>query len=152
MQKWTGTWPPASLNSHLRTPIRAKCVASFCATCTARGPRLTGGRRSNYSTTLVRLGFAQGVASPNVFRHATKGIACSVHGDDFTSSGPADALDWFETSLEKEYELSIGPRLGPGPGDAKESRALNRGITWREDRIDYEADPRQAELLFNNAA
>ncbi len=42
----------------------------------------------------------------------------------------------------------MGPRLGPGPNDAKEGRALNRVIRWCEDRIEYEAGPRQAERLI----
>jgi hypothetical protein len=71
-----------------------------------------------------------------------------VHGDDFTSSGPKPSLDWFEQTLAEEYELSIGPRLGPGPGDAKEGRALNRVIRWCDKHIEYEADPRQAERLI----
>ena len=74
-------------------------------------------------------------------------MSSSVHGDDFTSSGPADALDWLEGSIAAEYEISIGPRLGPGPSDAKQARALNRVITWCDDRIEYEADPRQSERL-----
>ena len=107
------------------------------------------GWQEEYSTAMVRMGFAQGMASPNVFHHESRGIKCSVHGDDFTSSGPADALDWFEEQLGAEYELSIGPRLGPGKNDAKQARALNRVITWYDDRIEYEADPRQAERLVN---
>ena len=71
-----------------------------------------------------------------------------MHGDDFTSSGPADALDWFESSVASEYEISIGPRLGPGPNAAKQARALNRVVSWHGDRIEYEADPRQAERLI----
>ena len=106
------------------------------------------GWQEEYSTLLIRLGFRQGTASPNVFHHPTQQIACSVHGDDFTSSGPASELDWFEESVAKEYEVTIGPRLGPGPDDAKEGRALNRAIRWCEDRIEYEADPRQAERLI----
>ena len=106
------------------------------------------GWQEEYSTALVRMGFVQGIASPNVFWHKAKKISCTVHGDDFTSTGPADALDWFETSVSEEYEISVGPRLGPGPSDAKEARALNRVVTWHEDRIDYEADPRQAERLI----
>ena len=94
------------------------------------------------------MGFVQGVASPNVFWHKAKVISCSVHGDDFTATGPADALDWFETSVGQEYEITVGPRLGPGPNDAKETRAFNRVITWHEDGVDYEADPRQAERLI----
>ena len=71
-----------------------------------------------------------------------------MHGDDFTSSGPKDALDWLEGALAEEYELDIGPRLGPGPQDQKEGRVLNRVIRWLDDRIEYEADPRQVERLI----
>ena len=95
------------------------------------------------------MGFEQGIASPNVFRHKGKKISCSVHGDDFTSCGPADSLDWFENTIASEYEVSVGPRLGPAPEDAKQARALNRVITWCDDRIEYEADPGQAERLIS---
>ena len=49
---------------------------------------------------------------------------CSVHGDDFTTAGPKEALDWFKKELEAKYELKEeeleakcelkeGSRLGP---------------------------------------
>ncbi len=106
------------------------------------------GWQEEYSMLLIRLGFEQGKACPNVFFHRSRDISCSVHGDDFTSSGPADALDWLETEVGREYEITVGPRLGPGPNDAKEARALNRVVRWLGDRIEYEADPRQAERLM----
>ena len=43
------------------------------------------------------------------------GLKVVVHGDDFTSTGPAVELDLLEDPLGKEYEITIGPRLGPGP-------------------------------------
>ncbi|HJM58771.1 MAG TPA: Ty1/Copia family ribonuclease HI, partial [Planctomycetota bacterium] len=101
-----------------------------------------------YSTLLIKLGFRQGMSCPNVFYHPERRICCSVHGDDFASSGPADALDWFERAVGENYEITIGPRLGPAPQDAKEGRALNRVIRWRPDGVEYEADPRQAERLI----
>ena len=107
------------------------------------------GWQEEYSTFLVSLGFRQGEACPNVFHHAAQQIVTSVHGDDFTSSGPADALDWLEHSISEHYEVTIGPRLGPGKKDAKEVRVLNRIIRWCEDRIEYEADPRQVERLIS---
>ena len=107
------------------------------------------GWQEEYSTLLVSLGFRQGDACPNAFFHPVRRIACSVHGDDFTSSGPADALDWLEGAIGEHYELDIGPRLGPGPSDAKEGRVLNRIIRWCGDRIEYEADPRQIERLVS---
>ena len=106
------------------------------------------GWQEEYSTLLIRLGFRQGDACPNAFYHSERGIVTSVHGDDFTSSGPADALDWLEQSIGAEYEITIGPRLGPGPSDAKEGRALNRIIRWCDSHVEYEADPRQIERLI----
>ena len=105
------------------------------------------GWQEEYSTLLVSLGFVQGVSCPNVFRHVEREVVCSVHGDDFTSCGPKPSLDWMEKAIGEKYEITIGPRLGPGPDDAKEARVLNRIIRWEHGRIEYEADPRQAERL-----
>ena len=62
---------------------------------------------------LIRLGFAQGVASTIVFVHNEHKVAVSVHGEDLTATGPADALDWYEEAVGAKYEVKIGPRLGP---------------------------------------
>ena len=94
------------------------------------------------------MGFRQGEASPCVFHNSQRQLAVSVHGDDFTSTGPKCQLDWFEDELEKKYELKKGGRLCPGPKDAKELTILNRVIRWTEKGIEYEADPRQAERLL----
>ena len=105
------------------------------------------GWQEEYSTFLVGLGFKQGNACPNAFYHEQHQIATSVHGDDLTSSGSATALDWLEASISEHYEVTIAPRMGPGEGDAKEGRVLNRIIRWCGNRIEYEADPRQVERL-----
>ena len=78
------------------------------------------GWQEECSTLLVRLGFAQGRGSANVFWHALRKISCSIHAGDFTATGPADALDWYEDAIASEYEIAVGPRLGPGLEDAKE--------------------------------
>ena len=66
------------------------------------------------------IGFRQGDASPSVFVHVERGLASSVHGDDFTTTGPNCEIDWFEEQLEAKCELKKGGRLGPGPDDVKE--------------------------------
>ena len=106
------------------------------------------GWQEEYSCTLIGLGFAQGESCPNVFWHPLKDICTSVHGDDFTSTGSKTALDWFEAEIEKNYEVTISPRIGSGLDDAKEGRSLNRIIRWCRDSVEYEADPRQAERLI----
>ena len=76
----------------------------------------------------------------------------TVHGDDFTTNGAADQLDWFEGAVAERYEITVGPRIGPGPQDAKEATVLNRVVRWittddGKHAIEYEADPRQTERL-----
>ena len=103
--------------------------------------RAAEGWQDECSTRMVEAGFIQGIASPCVFHHPTRNIACSVHGDDFTAAGPKPELDWFEATLKKSYELTVGGRLGPGPLDDKETIVLGRVIRWTDEGIEYEADP-----------
>ena len=58
-------------------------------------------------------------------------------------------LDWMEAEIAKHYEITVQPRMGPGPNDAKEGRSLNRVVRWLDGRIEYEADPRQSERLIS---
>ena len=107
------------------------------------------GWQEEYSTTLVELGFVQGMSSACVFVQRERGLVCTVHGDDFTTVGGKLSLDWFEEQLKKHYELTVGPRLGPGAQDAKEATILNRVVRWTAEGLEYEADPRQSEKLIH---
>ena len=49
--------------------------------------------------------------------------------------------------MQKHYEITIQPHIGPGHNDAKEALVLNRVIRWTSEGIEYEADPRQAEKI-----
>ena len=51
------------------------------------------GWQEEYSTSMVKLGFVQGDASPNVFRHYGRQITASVHGDDFTRNRLQDSAN-----------------------------------------------------------
>ena len=106
------------------------------------------GWQQEYSGFMKNIVFNQGEASPCIFIHESRGIACSVHGDDFTSTGPKVELDWLEVQLEDKYELRKGGRLGPGSGDATELTVLNRVLRYTPDGFEYEADPRQSEKLL----
>ena len=90
----------------------------------------------------------QGEASPCIFTHPSRGIACSVHGADFTSTGEKRELDWLESMLEARYELRKDGRLGPGESDVTELTVLNRILRWTPEGFEYEADPRQGEKLI----
>ena len=93
------------------------------------------------------IGFVSGVASPCVFKHKTRKLWLTVHGDDFTLLGSDADLDWFENEIKKKFEVKIRGRLGPGPGDVKSIRILNRIIEWSADGLWYEADQRHAEIF-----
>ena len=41
------------------------------------------GWQEEYSTFLLKTGFIQGLASPNIFHHKARSLFCTVHGDDF---------------------------------------------------------------------
>ena len=106
------------------------------------------GWQHEYSETMLKMGFTQGLSSPCVFYHHTRELVCNVHGDDFTTAGSKKNLDWFENTLEKVYELTKGGRIGSGANDAKEGRILNRVVRWTAAGLEYEADPRQVERLL----
>ena len=109
--------------------------------------RAADGWQSEYSSTLLEMGFQQGTSSACVFRHPERQIMVSVHGDDYTCSGAKPNLDWMENQLKSRYELTVGARLGPGKADDKEGLVLNRVVRWTSAGLEYEADPRQAEKL-----
>ena len=94
------------------------------------GTRSAGeGWHNDYSRHLTEsMGFVKGAASSCVFRHIERDIVSSVYGDDFTTTGSCEDLDWFKEKLEEKYELVELARLGPGEGDDKEGRVLNRVV------------------------
>ncbi len=74
--------------------------ASMCAKLVRHmyGTRAAAdGWQEEYSTFLVEfLKFEQGVSSPCVFRHPTRNLVMSVHGNDFATVGAKCDLDWPE--------------------------------------------------------
>ena len=104
-----------------------------------------------YGKHLKQLGFIAGRASPCNFYHPTRGIAMTVHGDDFTSTGTEADLRWLDGQLKSLYDIK-SDYLGPNPqnGHLQELRILNRIISWTDRGITYEADPRHAELLVRD--
>ena len=52
-----------------------------------------------YTHLLQSAGFTVGKASPCNFYHESRGMALTVHGDDFTVSGPEEDLKWLEAFL-----------------------------------------------------
>lgn len=41
-----------------------------------------------------------------MFWHEERQLISPVHGDDFTTAGPKDSLDWFKAQLERKDQNS----------------------------------------------
>lgn len=95
------------------------------------------------------MGITTGVASPFCFRLPLLDINAIVHGDDFTAMGTAKDLDHREAELAKHFELKIRGRIGEGLDGPNEIRILNRCLRFIPNGLDYEADPRHADLLLD---
>ena len=100
-----------------------------------------------YTKELKTMGFRPGKASSCCFYHPSRGIRALVHGDDFTFVGADKELDWAQLQMQKAFLCKVEGRLGPEPGDTKQARILNRVVSWKKRGIEYEADPRHAEIL-----
>ena len=71
----------------------------------------------------------------------------SCMGDDFTSRGSDEDLDWVEQILATAFDIKVRGRIGVGcPGD-NEIRILNRIVRITENGLEYEADPRHVDLI-----
>eukprot|EP00973_Karenia_brevis_P046223 6408888-Karenia_brevis.AAC.1 len=100
------------------------------------------------SKALLKNGFTQARSSPCIFRHEAKDIATMIHGDDFVSTGTGNALKWMQRIVETSFEISTTV-IGPEAKDRKQAKVLNRTITYTDAGIEYEPDPRHAEIIVN---
>ena len=96
---------------------------------------------------LEKMGFVRGKASACCFRHESRDVRCMVHGDDFVFVAEGPDLDWVEKQMEQSFLVKVVGRLGGDMEDKQEITILNRVIRWTEGGLEYEADPRHAELL-----
>ena len=78
-----------------------------------------------FTDKLNRMGLKAGRASPCNFVHSSKPLYVTVHGDDFTATGPTEHLTWFENQMKKYYEIE-SEILGPETGMKQEVSVLNR--------------------------
>lgn len=81
--------------------------------------------QDEFTSTLIANGFERGKASPCNFHHSARRLSVTVHGDDFTSTGPKGGLEWFQRFLDKVYECKH-QWLGPDQDEEKSIRILNR--------------------------
>ncbi len=101
-----------------------------------------------YSDHLKKIGFSQCSFSPCVFYHSVRKLYCMVHGDDYLSVGAETDLHWMKMELERIFEVKT-EIIGPMPHQTKELKVLNRIIRYGKKSIQYELDPRHAELIIS---
>ena len=102
-----------------------------------------------YTNCLVQAGFSQGGSTPCAFYHAEKDVLIVVHGDDFTVLGTDEAIQWTAAVLGARYSIKVRGILGPGIHDKHEITILNRVLRWTDKGLEYEADPRHAEIIVS---
>ena len=97
-----------------------------------------------------------GKFSPCLYRSSSVDMSVLRHGDDVVS-GTRTQQKEFEEQLSKHLIVSHLATLGPRTalGGVTEVRILNRIVRWVKpphgsgrERIEYEADPRHAELII----
>ena len=73
----------------------------------------------------------------------------AVHGDDFVSEGELADLRWVDAQLHEHFQIK--PEVdGADPSLAKEAKLRNRVISWSEEGIYLEPDPRHIELSLGD--
>ena len=93
-------------------------------------------------------GFTPGLGSPVLFVNMTRDLQVSIHGDDVTSLGFEDNLQWLRERLSDRYELKFGGMLGPDlDTDVQDVSLLNRLIHFGANETTVEADPRHVQIL-----
>jgi hypothetical protein len=105
----------------------------------------------HYSQKLESIGFVRGIAAATVFYNADTQVRIVVHGDDFTLLGYEHDLDAVTKEMKSWYELKVRATLGGEQGDDVEVTILNRLVTWTGGKLTYEADPKHAQLVCQEA-
>ena len=100
-----------------------------------------------YQEAFKELGFKPGHTSVCHLHHQKRGLKAVVHGDDFTITGSEEELENLGEKLKKKFEIKL-QIMGPGPRRVKEQLILNRVVRWTDEGLEYEADPRHAEIAI----
>ena len=67
-----------------------------------------------FAERLESVWLVRGRRSPVVFHHPGRDLECVAHGDDFTTEGEDEDLEWISKEMESWYEIKGGAVLGHG--------------------------------------
>lgn len=94
---------------------------------------------------MEQLGFYASVLQPAVYSHRDRKLEVVAHVDDFLCTGARADLLWLQGELKKFYEISS---TFLGDHDEREAAYLNRVTRWTSDGLEYECDPKHAQVLL----
>ena len=98
------------------------------------------------SNKLVEQGFTKGKTSPCDYYHSQRNIQVYVHGDNFVAVAHRAQNKWFRDQLTSAYKIKT--KLMGDEANESQVRILNRIVSWSSNAIEYEADPRHAEIVM----
>ena len=104
---------------------------------------------NTYSELLLVSGFERGRGSSYHFLDLKKGLAVTVHGNNFTSYGTTADIAWLKGQFEGKFEVTTEV-LGPEKNQAREIRVLHRILRRTDVGIEYEPDQRRAEIVIQD--
>ena len=83
-----------------------------------------------------------------VFFNIQTGVRCVVRGDDFTFTGGKNELMEVKFYMASWWDIKLRGVLGGEDGDDSEATILGRKLRWTRTGIEYEADPKHAQLVI----
>ena len=94
--------------------------------------------------TMEDLGFEECVTQPGIYHHKEKRVQVVSHVDDFLCIGRVGELEWFRDNLKRRYEIK-SQILNAGSPTVS---FLGRRITWTDQGLEVEADPKHVDILL----
>ena len=94
--------------------------------------------------TMKSLEFKECVTQPGIYYHEERGLQVVSHVGDFLCVGPKQSLRWFSLALEEKYEIKVNEFNE----EKKEVIFLGRRISWSEEGVSIEADPKHVVILL----
>lgn len=102
----------------------------------------------DFTGRMKEAGYVAGKAAPTVFFNKATGGRCVVHGDDFTFLALEGEVKRMISLMSQWYDIKVRGVLGGQEGDTEEVTILNRRLSWRNGRIEYEADEKHVKTIL----
>ena len=98
-------------------------------------------------------GAIRGETNSCTYRHEQRPLSVYHHGDDFAILGERRDTEWLTAQISARFIVKDRGCLGPRDDDLKEFNLLHRVLKYYPpgaeggERIEYQADPRHAEII-----